>query len=143
MTLSIDSFALKVIKKGEELAFSNKAKIINIAVPLKVKTYIEENLSKEVNHFKKKYKLEFNIVAENILVIPEYKIELQNKNKKVINKIENIEKIEKINFKDIHDRKNLPSAQFKKKFKPRGKFFHKNKYNPRIKKKNFQSKKVV
>ena len=77
MTLSIDSFALKVIKKGEELAFSSKAKIINIAVPLKVKTYIEENLSKEVNHFKKKYKLEFNIVAENILVIPEYKIELQ------------------------------------------------------------------
>ena len=30
MTLSLDSFALKIIKKGEELAFSNKAKIINI-----------------------------------------------------------------------------------------------------------------
>ena len=47
MTLSLDSFALKIIKKGEELAFSNKAKIINIKyVPAKVKTYIEENLNK-------------------------------------------------------------------------------------------------
>ena len=58
MTLSLDSFALKIVKKGEELAFSNKAKIININVPEKVKTYIEENLVKEINHFKKKYKLD-------------------------------------------------------------------------------------
>jgi len=69
MTLSLDSFALKIIKKGEELAFSNKAKIININVPLKVKTYIEENLMKEINHYKTKYKLEFNIMSDNILVI--------------------------------------------------------------------------
>ena len=53
MTLSLDSFALKIVKKGEELAFSNKAKIINISIPLKVKTYIEENLAKEIKHFKK------------------------------------------------------------------------------------------
>ena len=32
MVLSIDSFALKVIKKSEELAFFNKAKIINVSV---------------------------------------------------------------------------------------------------------------
>jgi len=65
MTLSLDSFALKIVKKGEELAFSNKAKIVNINIPLKVKTYIEKNLGKEINHFKKKYKLEFNIIADN------------------------------------------------------------------------------
>ena len=62
MVLSIDSFALKIIKKGEELAFSNKAKIININVPTKVKAFIDENLSKEVKHFKQKYKLEFNVL---------------------------------------------------------------------------------
>ena len=28
-----------------------------------------ENLSKEINHFKKKYKLEFNIIADNNLNI--------------------------------------------------------------------------
>jgi len=78
MTLSLDSFALKIVKKGEELAFSNKAKIANIYVPLKVKTYIEKNFGKEINHFKKKYKLEFNIIADNTHIIPEYKIDLLN-----------------------------------------------------------------
>ena len=97
MTLSLDSFALKIIKKGEELAFSNKAKIININVPQKVKTYIEENLIKEINHFKAKYKLEFNIISDNTLVIPEYKINLLNKNKKIIKKIENFKTIAKNN----------------------------------------------
>jgi ribonuclease E len=92
MTLSLDSFALKIVKKGEELAFSNKAKIANIYVPLKVKTYIENNFGKEINHFKKKYKLEFNIIADNTHIIPEYKIDLLNKNKKIIKKIENIKK---------------------------------------------------
>ena len=72
MVLSLDSFALKVIKKGEELAFSNKAKIVNINIPTKVKNYIDENLSKEINHFKKKYKLEFNVISDEKLVIPEY-----------------------------------------------------------------------
>ncbi|HIM32850.1 MAG TPA: Rne/Rng family ribonuclease, partial [Pelagibacteraceae bacterium] len=91
MTLSLDSFALKIVKKGEELAFSNKAKIANIYIPLKVKIYIEKNFGKEINHFKKKYKLEFNIIADDTRIIPEYKIDLLNKNKKIIKKIENIE----------------------------------------------------
>ena len=99
MVLSIDSFALKIVKKGEELAFSNKAKIVNINVPSKVKKYIDENLAKEINHFKKKYKLEFNIISDVDLTIPEYKVDLLNKNKKIIKKIENIEKIEKKPFK--------------------------------------------
>ena len=36
MVLSIDSFALKVIRKAEEQAFSNKAKIININIEQKL-----------------------------------------------------------------------------------------------------------
>jgi ribonuclease E len=93
MVLSIDSFSLKIIKKSEELAFSNKAKIVDISVPSKVKSYINENLSKEIDHFKKKHKLEFSIISDESLAIPEYKIVLLNKNKKIIKKIENIEKI--------------------------------------------------
>ena len=95
ITLSLDSFALKVTKKAEELAFSNKAKIINVSIPEKVKIYIEENLSKEINYFKKKYKIEFNLISEKKLILPEYKIDLLNKNKKIIKKVENIEKVEK------------------------------------------------
>ena len=90
-----ESFALKIVKKSEELAFSNKAKIVNISIPEKVKNYIEKNLSKEINHFKKKYKFDLNLISDNNLIIPEYKIDLLNKNKKIIKKVENIEKIEK------------------------------------------------
>ena len=113
MTLSLDSFALKIVKKAEELAFSNKAKIINLSIPEKVKTFIEKNLVKEINHFRKKYKFEFNLISDKNLILPEYKIDLLNKNKKIIKKIENLEKIEKIekNFK----RKEFTNKNFIKK----------------------------
>ena len=143
MTLSLDSFALKVIKKSEELAFSNKVKIININVPLKVKTYIEENLMKEINHYKTKYKLEFNIISDNILIIPEYKIFLLNKNKKTIRKIENIEKSENNFIKQNYSSKKFASKKFNKNFIKKNKF--KKKYNYQIKKikNNPDSKKLV
>ena len=35
--------------------------------------------------------MEFNIIADNNQIIPEYKIDLLNKNKKIIKKVENIE----------------------------------------------------
>ena len=139
MTLSLDSFALKIIKKGEELAFSNKAKTINIIAPLKVKDYIDENLAKEISHFKKKYKLELNVIAENKLIIPEYKIDLFNKNKKIIKQIENIEKIEK-NFTKKNYNMNLSKNR---NFRKKGKFMKKyHNYNKRNKN-NFENKKNI
>ena len=143
MVLSLDSFSLKIMKKGEELAFSNKAKIVNINVPSKVKTYIEENLAKELNHFKNKYKLDFNIISDNSLIIPEYKIELLNKNKKIINKIENIEKIKDISLKENYAKKNFINKKNNKNFKMRGKFKKKFKYHSKIKKNNFENKKTA
>ena len=143
MVLSLDSFSLKIMKKGEELAFSNKAKIVNIDVPSKVKTYIEENLAKELNHFKNKYKLDFNIISDNSLIIPEYKIELLNKNKKIINKIENIEKIKDISLKENYAKKNFINKKNNKNFKMRGKFKKKFKHYSKIKKNNFENKKTA
>jgi len=139
MVLSIDSFSLKIIKKGEELAFSNKAKIVDINVPSKVKKYINENLLKEINHFKKKYKLEFNIISDESLAIPEYRITLSNKNKKVIQKIENIEKIETIPFNKNHNKNIFMRNKNNKNFRSRNKFkkFGKNR------KKNFSNKKII
>ena len=63
MILSLDSFALKVVKESEELAFSNKAKIINVNIPEKVKNFIEKNLAREISHVKKKIQVwyKFNI----------------------------------------------------------------------------------
>ena len=136
MVLSLDSFSLKIVKKGEELVFSNKAKIVNIRVPSKVKTYIQENLSKEINHFMKKYKFEFNIIADEKLVIPEYRIELLNKNKKILKKIENIEKITNNNYEQKQKFKHIKNN---KTFKSRGKF----KYYSKTKKNNNINKKQV
>ena len=140
MTLSLDSFALKIVKKGEELAFSNKAKIANIYVPSKVKTYIEKNFEKEINHFKKKYKLEFNIIADNTHIIPEYKIDLLNKNKKIIKKIENIEKI---SLKNNYNRKNFIDNKFNKNSKVSDKSRKKFKHHSKIEKNNFENKKLA
>ena len=128
MVLSLDSFSFKIIKKSEELAFSNKAKIINIYVTSKVKTYIVENLAKELDHFNKKYKLEFNIISDEKLAIPEYKIDLLNKNKKIIKKIENIEKIEDIFFKKNYVRKKFMPGKNNRNFKMQNKFkYHSHK----------------
>ena len=88
-TLSLESFAQKIIKKIEMLAFSNKTKIIQAFVPEKVKYYLDLYLKKEISFFEKKYKFKININSDNNLIIPEYKIHLFNKNKKIINKIEN------------------------------------------------------
>ena len=122
MTLSLDSFALKIVKKAEELAFSNKAKIINLSIPEKVKTFIEKNLAKEINYFRNKYKFEFNLISDKNLILPEYKIDLFNKNKKIKKKIENLETIHK-NFiekdskrKEFSNRKFIRKDNFKKKY---------------------------
>ena len=139
MVLSLDSFALKIVKKGEEMAFSNKAKIVNIYVPSKVKVYIGQNLTKEIDHFKKKFKLEFNIIADETLGIPEYKIDLLNKNKKIIKKIENIEKIEKPIVNSNYNRKIFSNKKFNTNFNNRTKYKKKFKSQSKIKKKNFQN----
>ena len=103
MTLSLDSFALKVIKKAEELGFANKARIINISIPEKVKVYVEKNLSKQINYFDKKFKIELNLISDKNLILPEYKMNLLNKNKKIIKKIENIENIESSSAKQDYN----------------------------------------
>ena len=91
--LSLESFGLKIIKKIEMLAFSKKTKIVMAYVPDKVATYFNSDLKKELSFFEKKYKFKINITADSQLIIPEYKIHLLNKNKKIIEKFENIKKI--------------------------------------------------
>ena len=47
----------------------------------------------ELKHFQKKYAFKVEILSNKELIIPEYKIELLNKSKKLINKIEYLENI--------------------------------------------------
>ena len=103
--LSLDSFAQKIIKKIELLAFTNKVKIIKAYIQEKVKLYIENKLSYEIEYFEKKYSLKIDFLAEPKLIIPEYKIELYNKSKKIINTVENIDKIFEIKDKHVSKEK--------------------------------------
>ena len=95
--LSLSSFSQKILKKIQHLAFTDKVKVINSYVPEKVKIYIEINLLDELKYFQKKYSFEVKILADNKFIIPEYKIELFSKSKKLINSIENTNSIIKLN----------------------------------------------
>ena len=90
VNLSLESFAQKIIKKIEMLAFSEKTKIIEASVPEKVKSYLDSYFDKEIDFFQNKYKFKINIDSDKNLIIPEYKITLFNKNKKMINKVFNL-----------------------------------------------------
>jgi len=96
--LSMESFALKIIKKIEMLAFTNKIKFINVNIPEKIKFYIDSQLSKEIAYFQEKYNFKIEFIGDPSLIVPEYKIHLLNKNKKIVNKIENINKIDNLNI---------------------------------------------
>ena len=91
--LSLSSFSQKIIKKIQHLAFTEKVKIIESFVPVKVKVYIENNLLDELKYFQKKYSFEIKISSDEKFIIPEYKINLLNKSKKLINNVENLDSI--------------------------------------------------
>ena len=99
--LSMESFAQKIIKKIELLAFSSKTKTITAFVPDKVNNYLSSFFGNEISFFEKTYKFKINILTDNSLIIPEYKIHLFNKNKKIINKVENVKSIEKKSTNNI------------------------------------------
>ena len=98
--LSLSSFSQKILKKSQQLAFMDKVKTINTYIPEKAKLYIENNLIDELKYFKKKYSTEIKVFSDEKLIIPEYKIDLLNKSKKIVNSIENIDPI--INTKKIN-----------------------------------------
>ena len=91
--LSLESFSQKILKKIQHLAFTDKVKIIKSYVPEKVKLFVQENLLDELKYFQKKYLLKIELLSDEKLIIPEYKIELLNKSKKVLNINENIKRL--------------------------------------------------
>ena len=86
--LTLESFSSKILKLVEEQAISNKIKNVNIKVAEKVSNTIKEQFEDELSYCKKKHKLQLNFISDNSLIIPEYKIELLNKNKKIIKILE-------------------------------------------------------
>ena len=106
--LSLGSFSQKILKKIQHLAFTDKVKIIKSYVPEKVKLYIQKNLLEELKYFQKKYLFRIEIISDEKLMVPEFKIELLNKTKKVINIVERIDYIPEFKRKNnsiIDDKK--------------------------------------
>jgi len=110
--LSLGSFAQKIVKKIQHLAFTDKVKIIKSLVPEKVKIFIEQNLQEELKYFQNKYLFKIEILSDEKMIIPEYKIELLNKSKKIISTTENIDKI--IGIQKVKEKKTKEKKSTKK-----------------------------
>ena len=87
-TTFLKLFFSKDFKKIQHLAFTEKVKTIKCFLPEKVKIFIKNTLYEELKYFEKKYSYKIEVLSENNLIIPEYRIQLLNKSKKIINKFE-------------------------------------------------------
>lgn len=76
---------------------------------------------------KKKNKMTIDIIIDNSLIIPEYKVDFQNKTKKTIEIAEHIEKLRNIDQqkKDLIDLEMKDNKKFVKKPFKKKKFFKK------------------
>ena len=127
MTLTDESFAQKILKLVEIKAISNKAKFVELKICPKISDFIKENFIQNLNYFEDKHKIKIDIIADSELIIPEYIINLQNKSKKTIDLIENIEKLKNLEEQKKEEKfiENKKSKPFKKKNFYKKKFFKK------------------
>ncbi len=127
VSLTNESFALKILKTVEIKSISNKAKFVKVKVCDKIRNFIKENFGDDLKYFEEKNKIKVEIISDNSLIIPDHKIELQNKSKKVLEKIENISKLKNLNEQTLHDNTNNKKIKYKKNnFKK--KIFYKKKH---------------
>ena len=124
ITLTNESFALKLLKTVELKSITNKAKYVEINVCGKVNSFIKENFKDDLKYFESRNKIKIEIAADDSLIIPDYKIDFKNKSKKIIEKIESISKLN--NLEIINNNEKMKNEQKKNKFKK--KKFIKKKY---------------
>ena len=132
ISLTNETFALKIIKLIEIQITETKAKVIDIKLCEQVCNFIENNLKENLTFVEKKYKVKINLEPDNQLIIPDYAIEFKNKSKKIINKLENFSKLEFLSKsveESISTKKNINTqSKFKRK-----KFYKKKYFKKKIK----------
>ena len=126
ISLTNETFALKIIKLLEIQIIDAKAKIIDLKLCEQLCNYIEDNLKDNLKYVEKKYKVKINLLPDNQLIIPDYIIQLKNKSKKIINSMEKISKLEKSNNIQEDNKKKTKNPRPQNKFKR--KKFHKKKF---------------
>ncbi len=128
VTLTDESFALKILKLIEVEVVMNKAKFVELKVCKKISNFMKENFIDDLKYFENKNKVKIDIIADNTLTIPEYIINLQNKTKKIIKTIEHFEKLKNLEEQEKEDKifdKSIKKKPYKKKSLFKKKFYKK------------------
>jgi ribonuclease E len=128
VTLTDESFAMKILKLVEVKAVLTKAKFVELKICEKISDFMKENFIEDLKYFEEKNLIKIDIIADNTLIIPEYIINLQNKTKKTIETVEHIEKLknleeQKKEFKSFES--SVQKKPYKKKPFFKKKFFKK------------------
>ena len=134
ISITNETFALKILKLLEINAVNNKAKIIEVNVCEQINDYITKNLFENIKYIENKNKIKINLKINNSLIIPDYEIVLKNKSKKIIDTIQEISKLEYreekinnvVNLKTTKDRGVYKKNNFKKKS------FYKKRYYKKV-----------
>ena len=96
VTLTDESFAMKILKLVEVKAILTKAKFVELKICEKISDFMKENFIEDLKYFEEKNLIKIDIIADNTLIIPEYIIDLQNKTKKTIEIVQHIEKLKNL-----------------------------------------------
>ena len=156
--LSVDSFALKVLKLLEERAFSDsKIRIINVSLSKKIIDILNNNYSTELKFFKDKYKFKINLVQNSEFLSQEFLFSFFDSKKKLISEFNGTE-VKEPSSKDIiensteqvvtNNSENKEEASDEKQNNYKGKrkrFFNKNRFkdNKKSKKKEPEAVKEI
>ena len=128
ISLTNESFSLKILKLIELKAIENKEKLISLNVNEKIGDFIENNFKENIKFFQKKNKINIKVIHNKNYNITDYFIEFQSKSKKLIETIKEISEInstlEKIKENTEYNKKKI---KFKKKKFYKRKFYKKKK----------------
>ncbi len=127
INLTKESFSLKTLKLLELKTIENKSKEIILTINESIKKYMEENFIENINYFKKKNKVTLFLETNKNFDVSEYIIEFKSKAGKVLEKIEKISNLKKLN-EEINLNTEKKIINFKKK-----KFYKKRFYKKKIK----------
>ena len=124
MKLTDETFVLKILKLIEIKSLEHNAKIIELTINDKIEKHIIDHYEEVVKYFEKKQKAKIDLKTNNDLNLEDYVIEFKSKTKKVLDKIEKVEKLEAIKIENKNednvvknkDRKIFKKRKFRKKF---------------------------
>ena len=117
MKLTDETFVLKILKLIEIKSLEQNAKLVELTINDKIEKHIIDYHQEVIKYFEKKHKANININTDNNLNLEDYIIEFKSKTKKVLDKIEKVEKLKAIKIEnqiEVNVTKNKGRKIFKK-----------------------------